>query len=460
MFTPQTSSVEGFDFVGSCRKLIAFDSTPQTSTVEVVDYLALIAYELGFDVEVQQELQNGIPQANIIVRLQPFQTGQNEFLLQAHLDTVDPGNFSLWKKNNYNPFDAVIEDGRIYGLGSAEVKLDFMCKLLAMTQFKGITLNTLQPVLVGTFGEETGMQGTLKLIRKNKINAKYALIGDPSDLNIINAAKGYATVEMRIPFSQEEIEYKRNTAGSESTSTQAKIFSGKSAHSSTPHLGESAAMKLFEYLSKMPDNVVIVDMDAGTRQNMIPNQAMVELDVAASFKDPAIGKINFLYKIMNDVQNEMKSVVDKVFTPEHSTISVGIIRTFDDHILIGGSCRILPNVRQEDYEKWMQMISGACEKVGAKFHLQDYKRPFRTDEKSVLIKGALAELEKLGQTSQCTSLASTNEASLFSRIGIECICIGAGKRENNVHTPNEHVEIKHLELMTSFYQKMIERFCL
>ena len=455
----QFTSVEGFDFIGACRKLIAIDSSPQISTVELVDYLALLSYQLGFDVEVQQEVQNGITQSNIIVRLQPFQAGQNEFLLQAHLDTVDPGNFVLWKKNNFNPFDAVIEDGRIYGLGSAEVKLDFLCKLMALAHFKDTKLNTLQPVLVGTFGEETGMQGALKLIRKNKINAKYALIGDPSDLNIVNAGKGYATVQMRIPFSQEEIQYKRNIADSESVSTQSKVFSGKSAHSSTPHLGESAATKLFDYLAKMPENIVIVDMDAGTRQNMIPNQAMVELDVAASFKDPVVRKINFLYNALNEVQAEMKSVVDRAFTPEHSTLSIGLIRTFEDHILISGSCRILPNAKQEDYEKWMKMISGACEEVGAEFNLQDYKKPFRTDDKSVLIKGALAELEKLGQTSQCTSLASTNEASLFSRTGIECICIGAGKRENNVHTPNEHVEIKHLELMTSFYQRMIERFC-
>lgn len=460
MLASQVSAGESFDFIGSCRKLIAIDSSPQISALEAAEYLATLARGLGLDVEVQQEMQNGITQANIIVRLEPFQAGRSEFLLQAHLDTVDPGNFSLWKKNNFNPFDAVIEDGRIYGLGSAEVKLDFLCKLQALAQLKDKKFATLQPVLVGTFGEETGMQGALKLIRKNKINAKYALIGDPSDLNIVNAAKGYATVEMRIPFSNEETEYKKNKALSEHTSTQTKIFSGKSAHSSTPHLGESAALKLFDYLSKMPDNVVIVEMDAGTRQNMIPNQAMVELDVAASFKDPVIRKVNFLYNTMNEVQNEMKSVVDKVFTPEHSTISVGVIRTFEDHILVSGSCRILPNVKQEEYEKWMQMISRACEEVGAEFRLQDYKRPFRTDEKSVLIKGALAELEKLGQTSQCTSLASTNEASLFSRIGIECICIGAGKRENNVHTPNEHVEIKHLELMTSFYQRMIERFCL
>jgi len=49
---------------------------------------------------------------------------------------------------------------------------------------------------------------------------------------------------------------------------------------------------------------------------------------------------------------------------------------------------------------------------------------------------------------------------LFSRVGIECVCIGAGHREGNVHTGQEHANINDLEVMTSFYQKMIERFCL
>ena len=61
---------------------------------------------------------------------------------------------------------------------------------------------------------------------------------------------------------------------------------------------------------------------------------------------------------------------------------------------------------------------------------------------------------------QCKTLASTNEVSLFTRLNIECICIGAGVREENVHTPQEHVNLKDLEKVTSFYEQMIEKFCL
>jgi succinyl-diaminopimelate desuccinylase len=133
---------------------------------------------------------------------------------------------------------------------------------------------------------------------------------------------------------------------------------------------------------------------------------------------------------------------------------------YDDHIKIGGSCRVLPNITQEQYEEWMKRIEGVCKEIGAQFLITDYKKPFRTAENSVLIKSAQAVLEKMGLDSKCRSLASTNEASLFSRLGLECICIGAGVREGNVHTPTEHVRLEDLEKVMKFYQQLVERFCL
>ena len=156
----------------------------------------------------------------------------------------------------------------------------------------------------------------------------------------------------------------------------------------------------------------------------------------------------------------MKLLTDESFEPAHSTLSLGIIRTTDDSLRLGGSCRILPSITQEQYESWMKKIQTACEEVGAQFVINDYKRPFRTNENSVLIKAAQSILSKQGLESNCTALASTNEASLFSRLGIECICIGAGVRDGNVHTPQEHVKIEDLDKVTQFYEQMVERFCL
>ena len=446
--------------IENCRKLIALDSTPSNSTVEVVDYLAGLAREAGFDVEIMHEVQNGVTQANILVRTAPFKPGDNEFLLQTHLDTIDPGNFALWKKNGFNPFDATIDNDIIYGLGAADVKLDFICKLNALKNIKKNVFAKLKPVLVGTFGEETGMQGALRLIRKNKLNVKYALIGETSNLKIIRAAKGFAVVEIRLPIHEEERNYKSTRDSAESTTTQTKLFSGLAAHSSTPHLGDNAIRKMFEYLQKMPENMVLIDADGGTRFNMVPNQAMIELDFASHIKNLSLVKLNKIYCVLQEIEMDMQQLEDLDFEPAHSTLSVGVIRTFEDSILLGGSCRILPNVTQEQYEKWMQKIHSVCEECGAQFRITDYKRPFRTPDNSVLVKAAQAVLEKMGLEPKCISLASTNEASLFSRLNIECICIGAGVREANVHTAAEHVKIEDLEKATYFYQQMVERFCL
>jgi len=448
------------NFIEVCRKLISIDTSPGSSTLELAHYLATLSREMGLEAEVIEEMHNGVMQANIIVRDQPLGPGQAEFLLQTHLDTVDPDNFSLWKKNDFNPYEAAIEDGRIYGLGAADVKLDFLCKLQVLKNLKGRITGAMRPVLIGTFGEETGMHGTLKLIRKNRISAKYAVLGETTNLQIANASKGYAVVEIRLPFTDSEIKYKESRLESESVTTETKVFSGKSAHSSTPHLGDNAVQKLFDFLQKMPENMVLIDMDGGTRFNMVPNQAMIELELTSHVNDLIISKLNKIYRVLLDVENDMKLSRNSSFEPDHSTLSIGLVRCNDQMVRIGGSCRVLPNITQAQYEGWMTKIQKVCEEVGAQFQVLDYKKPFYTDEKSLLIKTAQSILERMGLDSKCRTLASTNEASLLSRLGVECICIGAGIREGNVHTPQEHVKIEDLEKVTAFYEQLVERFCL
>lgn len=450
-----------FDFIELARRMVSFDTSPLASTVELVQFLSDVATDMGLVVEIQNEFQQGIPQANIIVRTAAQKPGEQNLLLQSHLDTVDPGSYALWSKNQSNPFDAVIDEGHIYGLGVAEVKLDFLCKLFALYNVSQRTkeFQTLNPVLVGTFGEETGMLGALKIIRKNKLNTRYAIISEPSNLQIINAAKGFATVEIRIPFSQAELNLRHRHSGSSEASSQSKVFSGKATHSSTPHLGENAAVKMFEYLSTLSSDTMVLEIEAGSRFNMVPHQASVEISQEPQLKNGVVEKLNKIYQLVQSVEQDMKQHLDDDFTPNHSTLSIGVVRLYEDYILVGGSCRIAPSVGHDIYEKWIQMFYTSCEEIGAEFHLQDYKRPFRLSSKSILVKAAQSEMEKLGITSECRTMASANEASLFARTGIECICIGIGEREGNIHTPNEKVSLQQIETATAFYEKMIERLC-
>lgn len=447
------------DFIEACRQLIAIDSTPTHGNKDLAKWAAAFCRQKGLFVEEQDEVVGGLDQTNVIAR-PTEERPEAELLLQTHLDTVDPGPFSLWTDTGANPFDAHIIDGKIYGLGAADVKLDFLCKLEALASFGPGRAWRLPPVLVGTFGEESGMQGALKLIRKNKVSAKMALIGEPSDLQIINAAKGFASVEISVPFSEEEMKYRQEHNLRESTSTQSKLFHGRAAHSSTPHLGESAIIKMFESILMLPDSVNIMEMDGGINFNTVPSHAFLEIDMISAVQNPISRKMANIYRAVKALEQEFLEYNDSEFYPSTPTLNIGLVRTNEDDIQISGTCRIPPVITHDIYERWMDRLRQVCEANQSSFRVNDYKKPFRTQESSILVKGCLDELRALGLGDRPASLASTNEASIFSRIGVDCICFGPGKREGNVHTPQEHVALADLENAIQFYKRIIERFCL
>ncbi|MBL7544997.1 MAG: M20/M25/M40 family metallo-hydrolase [Bdellovibrionaceae bacterium] len=447
------------EFVQSCREFISIDSTPTQGSRKAAEFAAKFCRSLGLHVEEQIESSPLGEEANIIVRHQA-ERQDLELLLQNHLDTVDPGPFHLWSVTGNNPFDATIVDNKIYGLGAADVKLDFLCKARAMAAVAGHKSKfKLAPVLVGTFGEETGMTGCLKLIRKNRINPKFALIGEPTNLRLANAAKGFVSVEIIIPFAQEEIKYRNDHNLRESTSTQSKVFHGVSAHSSHPHLGDSAILKMLSYLEMVPESVAIMEIDGGTNYNTVPSHAFLELDFT-SVENPVNSKIKSIYKAIKQLESEFRNHTDTGYSPEYPTLNIGLIRTHADHILMSGSCRILPSITQEVFEKWMDFLRQSCSQNGSQFRITDYKKPFSSSESSIFTKGCRDILNDMNLPSNLTSLSSTNESSLIARLKVDCLCFGPGLRENNIHTPNEHVSVDDLEKATVFYTKVIERFCL
>jgi succinyl-diaminopimelate desuccinylase len=448
------------EFIEACRQFIALDSTPSHGNKELARWAAAFCRQKGLQVEEQEEVVGNLEQINIIARPKSDERPGNEFLFQTHLDTADPGPYSLWTETGANPFDAHIIDGKIYGLGAADVKLDFLCKLEAFSHFANRTEWRLPPVLVGTFGEETGMAGALKLIRKNKITASMALISEPSDLHLITAAKGFASVEIRIPFSEQEMTYRQEHNLRESTSTQSKLFRGNAAHSSTPHLGESAIVKLLEYMTMLPDSVNIMEIDGGINFNTVPSHAFLEIDMDSQFENPIGKRLANIYRALKTLELDFLDYKDNDFYPSTPTLNIGLIRTNEDDVQILGTCRLPPVITHEIYEGWMDRLRHACEVNGAVFRVNDYKKPFRTEATSILAKGCLDELRSLGLSDKPITQASTNEASIFSRTGVECVCFGPGKREGNVHTPQENVAIADLEMAVKFYKKIIERFCI
>lgn len=479
------------DFIETCRKFIELDSTPANGTREVAQFAAELCRKAGLHVEIQDETHNGIDQANVIAR--PIKVRpDSEFLLQTHLDTGDPGSYQLWTKTGANPFNASIYQDTIYGLGAANAKLDFLCKLSALSQLK--TMNEVAGsawrfpcVLVGTFGEELGMPGAIKLIRKKKIVAKMALVGEPTELKLVHAGKGFAAVEIEIPFSDEEKDFRTRHNMSDGMTTQSRIFIGKAAHSAFPQLGESAILKMLQYLTKLPDGLAVMELEGGTSSNTVPAHAVLEIDMVGGLRETIGRKITRILRAIETVERRFQDFQDSEFNPPAPTLNIGLIRTYEDDVKLTGCCRLPPTVSDEVYEEWMAILRSACHEVGAVFRVTDYKPPFRTPLSSSFVKVCQDVCQEVGRdrdrsdgiesgteieewppgepgqispTPDCGAQSVANEANVFSRFGIDCIVFGPGRGVGNSHAPNEHVKISQLHEATRFYKAVLERVCL
>jgi succinyl-diaminopimelate desuccinylase len=449
------------EFLEQARQWISIDTSPENGTSEAVKWIEKTSVSEGFNIDLQPDMLNGLEQSNILISHKngPIDNSQEIFLLQAHIDTVNPGSASLWVENQLNPYNLIIKDGYLFGLGVADVKLDFLCKFEALKKFKNTTQFKRSPLLLGTYAEEIGMHGMLKFIRRNKLNAKMALVGDSTNLNLVYATTGYAVVEIVIPFSDDEMNYRKKHDLSESATTQTRIFRCKDAFQNKG-AEENAVDKIFSYLLQMPEGVVIMDIEAGANYNTVPQHGILEIDLVSNVRDTMMQKLRSLYYEIIEMRTQFLLHVDSDFSPPTPTIHIGMIKAYSNHVSIFVFCRFPPVINDEQYQIWFKKLDEIAAKLSGQARVTDYKRPYRTNCESEFARDCSAILEKMNLETSFRTQANSNETSLLKRAGIDCLVFGAGVREGNVHTPLEKVKIDDILKAINFYTHAIERFCL
>ena len=437
-------------FLENCRRLIGLDSTPGHGNLAAAEFMGQLCQQAGLHVELQRETVEGIEQCNVIARPEPG-VPKAEILFQTHLDSCEAGHFSHWTKTQQNPFNASIYADVIYGLGSADSKLDFLCKLEALKEFTTKPMR-LPFVLVGTFGAQSGMTGAIKLIRRKKLNAVRAFIGEPTEMRLVTAGQGLAVVEISVPFSEEERTYRRDHDLKESSSTQSKMFSGVG--------GENAIMKMLAYLSQLPEGIAIMDLDGGISSHALPVNAVLEIDTVAGFRNPILPKISKIFASIKELEGDLRSFPAEGFTPPHPTLNLGMIRTSEAEVRVTGSCRLPPSVVDSVYEGWMRKLEMAVQMAGATFCVKGYLKGFNADSSSEFVRLTQGILTELGLKADLHKITAATEASVMDRSGMECVVWGPGQSIGNSHAPNENVKLSDLKTAVTVYRRLAERFCL
>jgi acetylornithine deacetylase/succinyl-diaminopimelate desuccinylase-like protein len=441
------------DFIDAAKALIASDSSHGQGTAETVRVLQQLAESFGFAVTIQEEVSQGAPQANIFISTHD---APKKLLLQTHLDTTIPGSFALWSKTGFNPFQASIRGDSIFGLGAADVKLDFLCKLYAAKRISWAGKKS-GAIILGTYGEEEGMQGAIKAIRSRSVSPSFALIGEPTDLQLVYSGKGITHLEIVIPHDSRILD---EWADDGATGvTQSKVFHGKAAHSSAPEDGENAVEKLLEYLTHLPDSIDIISVDGGVAYNTIPTQASVEFDLNATEESKLPSQIQAIYAKIKQLEKEFSEYPNELFDPPHPTINIGMIRNHPDHVKMSGAVRWAKHIEEEQYTAWIAELVDTCKSVGAICRVIDVKKPFATDTTGEFARMCKEEAQKLIPGVSFKTQPVANEANVFSRFGFECIVFGPGQRQNNAHTPEEHVSLADLKKAEDFYFHIMNRVC-
>lgn len=186
------------------------------SNSEVIGELADMLEQAGFTVEVLP-LPHDPLKENLIAT---FGKGEGGLVLAGHTDTV-PYDLAQWKTD---PFRLTERDGKLYGLGTSDMK-SFLALALEVTE--GLSADSLSAPLIvlATADEESTMNGARALVEMQRPKGRYAIIGEPTDMKPVRAHKGIMMERVRLV--------------------------GRAGHSSNPAYGESALDGMLDVMAAL-----------------------------------------------------------------------------------------------------------------------------------------------------------------------------------------------------------------
>ena len=224
----------------------------------VTAYLEQFFRSLG----VPYERQAVAPQReNIVARLN-VAGAKRTLMLEAHQDTVPVDGMIV------EPFGAKIEGNKLYGRGACDIKGGMAAMLACFARLvREKPKGCCNVIMACSVDEESTMLGVLELAKRTK--ADFAVVAEPTNLNIVNAHKGV-------------VRWNLSTAG-------------RSCHSSAPEQGINAIYRMGKllvgieqyaaHLRATTDDPLLGSatlsvgrIEGGTSVNTVPDKCRIEID--------------------------------------------------------------------------------------------------------------------------------------------------------------------------------------
>lgn len=310
--------------------------------------------------------------------------GGQSIILNGHIDVVPEGDRKDWK---YEPFSGLLEDGKLYGRGSTDMKGGTVSLILAMEAIihSGIRLKG-DVIFQSVIEEESGGAGTLAAVLRG-YTADGAIIPEPTNMKLFPQQQG--SMWFRITVK------------------------GRSAHGGTRYEGINAIEKAMLVITKL--------QELERKRNEKITEPLYQ-------NTPIPVPIN----------------IGKIYSGEWPS-------SVPDLAVIEGRIGVAPNEKMEDVEKelegclkelaekdeWLSKNQPAVEWFGGRW------QPGNLDTNHPLMKTIISSFEKVKESSPIIEASPWGtDGGILSRVGgTPVVVFGPGVTEV-AHDADEYIAIK------------------
>ena len=212
-------TVDHTRLVDQLTDLVRIDSTNPglvaegAGEAEIAGYIAEAMQQIGLDVDVWEP----VPDRPNVVGVLPGSGDGRSLMLNAHTDTVGV-------EGMHAPFTPRIENGRMYGRGTQDMKGSLAAQLAAVRALQQADIELAGDLIVAAvIDEEHESRGTEAVVER--YDADGAVVTEPTDLKLALAHKGFVWIDV--------------------------TTRGRAAHGSRPEEGIDANMHMGRVLARL-----------------------------------------------------------------------------------------------------------------------------------------------------------------------------------------------------------------
>jgi putative selenium metabolism hydrolase len=360
----------------------------------VVKRIAQEMERVGFD----QVRIDGL--GNVIGRVG---SGPRVIAFDAHIDTVGTGDLKAWEGGG--PFNGRIEDGQVWGRGTADQEGGMASMVYAGKIIKELGLNDRFTLLfTGTVMEEDcdGLCWQY-LIKEERIKPELVVITEPTNMNIYRGHRG--RMEIRINFF------------------------GRSCHGSAPERGDNAIYKASRCALEIEKL----------------NQRLRD--------DPFLGKGTVTVSQITSSSPSLCAVADGASLHLDRRLTMG--ETKDSALSEVADAALRAGLKDGDFR--VEVLQYAEKSyTGKVYPTEKYYPTWALPEDSPYLLQAVEAFQGVFEKKPLVDkwTFSTNGVATAGMFGIPTLGLGPGN-EVCAHAPNEHCPVEHLSGAAAFYAALV-----